>query len=141
MHNNKAKLFEHLTSKGFMPSDAWDAVDIAFKKPPGAPKIVFISHAVGGNTPLNMIGLRDIIRRIHRNHPDVVPFCPYYADVEALGDECGRQRGMRSVRVILQSGIVDELWLTGKEITSGMHDEWNLCRELGIPVLNKIGKL
>lgn len=106
-------------------------------------KIVYVSHPIGGAIETNLADLRRIIRRINLEYADVIPFCPYYADVVSLDDNVHseRARGIANNREILRSGIVRELWLTGAQVSMGMELESNLAIELGIPIIDLIGKL
>lgn len=104
-------------------------------------KICYIAHPIGGDVEANLADLRRIIRKINFMFPDVVPFCPYYADIVSLNDNIPdeRQRGIRNDTAILDSGIVEELWLTGGWISSGMKAEKALIERMGIRVVNYIG--
>ena len=106
-------------------------------------KICYIAHAIGGDVPQNLADLRRIIRLINSTEPDIVPFCPYYADVVSLDDNIPeeRKRGIENDQAILRSGIVDELWLTGVKFSPGMQAEVLIAQEMGIPIRNKIGEL
>lgn len=106
-------------------------------------KIAYIAHSIGGAIEENLADLRRIIRKINLEHPGVVPFCPYYADIVSLDDNvpAERERGIANDVAILRSGIVHELWLTGDRISTGMQHEKELAIELGIPVIDMIGKL
>lgn len=106
-------------------------------------KIAYIAHPIGGNIEENLADLRRIIRIINLQHPGTVPFCPYYADIVSLDDNIPseRKRGIANDVAILRSGIVQELWLTGPRISTGMQLEKECAEELGIPVIDMIGKL
>jgi hypothetical protein len=103
----------------------------------------YIAHPISGDIETNLADLRRIIRKINMEHPDVVAFAPYYADVVSLDDNipAERARGIANNVAILRSGIVQELWLTGPRISTGMQHEKELAEELGIPVVNMIGCL
>lgn len=104
-------------------------------------KIVFIAHPVAGDIEKNLADLYRIIRKINFDMPDIIPFAPYVADVLAMGDEEheGRRRGMLNGTAILESGIIEEIWLTGDRISLGMDYEIEQANVIGIPVVNKIG--
>lgn len=106
-------------------------------------KICYIAHPIGGNIEENLADLRRIIRRINLEYPDVVPFCPYYADVVSMNDhiQSERDRGMQNDFEIITRGVPDELWLTGTHVSSGMEAEKVLAETMDIPVINKIGQL
>lgn len=105
--------------------------------------IAYIAHPIGGDIEANLADLRRIVRKINLEHPDVVPFVPYYADVVSMDDNIAseRSRGIKNDIEIIQRGIPDELWLTGDKLSFGMNMEQTAAQEKGIPVINKIGKL
>lgn len=106
-------------------------------------KIAYIAHPVGGDVENNLKDLRRIIAKINEDMRDVVPFCPYYADVVSLNDNDPTERawGIMNAHTLLASGVVDELWLTGERISDGMDAERVLAIKKNIPVINMIGKL
>lgn len=110
-------------------------------------KICYIAHAIGATTlegiEANLADLRRIIRYINLNYPDVVPFAPYYADIVSLNDMvfAERERGIANDIAVFQSGIIQELWLTGDRISNGMSAEIQLAIKLGIPIIDKTGVL
>jgi len=106
-------------------------------------KIAYIAHPIGGDIESNLADLRRVLRHLNITHTDVVPFCPYYADIVSLDDNepTERERGIANDIAILKSGIVQELWLTGDRISNGMAHERDLAIELGIPVIDLIGKI
>jgi len=100
-------------------------------------KIVYISHPVGGDESGNLEKVMDIGRRINLSGADVVPFCPWIFDVMCLDGSVEGERalGIRNRLLVLRSGIVDELWLYGDYISSGMFLEIEVAREMGLGVL------
>jgi hypothetical protein len=106
-------------------------------------KICYIAHPIGGDVEGNLRDLRRIIRKINLEFPDVVPFCPYYADVVSLDDSILRERGggLRNDIEIIERKIPHEIWLTGLKISKGMRLEIMVAKKAGIPVINKIGVL
>lgn len=110
-------------------------------------KICYIAHPIGAGTPegieTNLADLRRIIKYINLNYPDVVPFAPYYADIVSLNDmiPAERERGISNDIAVFQSGIIQELWLTGDRVSNGMSAEVQLAIKLGIPIFDKIGVL
>jgi hypothetical protein len=119
-----------------------DASWLLRKKTPNM-KICYIAHPIGGDIENNLSDLRRIIRHINLQYPEIVPFCPYYADIVSLDDNVHseRMRGIANDVTILRSGIVQEIWLTGSRISTGMQHEKELAETLGIPVVDKIGLL
>jgi hypothetical protein len=107
-------------------------------------KICYIAHPIGAPTKkgieTNLADLRRIIRKINLKFPDIVPFCPYYADIVSMDDNVPeeRQRGIFNDQAIIQSGLVNELWLTGDRLTDGMKAERLLAIENNITVVNMI---
>jgi hypothetical protein len=100
-------------------------------------KIVYICHPIGGDVPENLIKVTLICREINLEHKDVVPFAPYVSDCIALRDDVPseRVRGIRNGIAILKSGMVDELWLYGERISTGMRKEIDLAHMMNIPVI------
>lgn len=105
-------------------------------------KIVYIAHPIGGDVANNLADLRRIIRKINLETPNIVPFCPYYADVVSLDDNNPeeRERGLRNDIALIKSGVVHEMWLTGKHVSAGMDMEKDLAMYLGIPVIDLTNK-
>lgn len=106
-------------------------------------KIIYIAHPISGDINENLADLRRIIRRMNLEYPDVVPFCPYYADIVSLDDNVPeeRERGRRNDTAVLKSGMVNEVWLTGTRISFGMQAEAELATVMGIPVIDKTNQL
>jgi len=115
-------------------------------------KIVYIAHAIGGDIEANLADLRRILRIINLNiHPlkvsigfdfsDVIPIVPYYADIVSLDDNNPeeRSRGIENDKALIETGVFDELWLTGSKISFGMSCEVIMFEKLCKPVVNYIG--
>lgn len=100
-------------------------------------KIVYIAHPVGGDVENNLKRIEGIVSNILIKLEDVIPVAPYHLYCHSLDDNVPYERALGiSVGVrYLKSEIVDELWLFGNEISSGMKDEILLCELLGIPVI------
>lgn len=92
-------------------------------------KVVYIAHPIGGNVKENLEKVRHIVRKINLERSDVVPFAPYWLDCHALNDDIPseRERGIKNDKYLLESGIVDELWLYGNKISNGMQNEINIA--------------
>lgn len=103
-------------------------------------KIVYLCHPIAGDIQANLADLRRIIRSININFPDVVPFCPYYADVVSMDDNIpnARERGLRNCETTVL--LAHEVWMTGDKITSGMEREAAAATRAGIPTVYKIGE-
>lgn len=138
--NTRTLLFQFLTSKGMNAQDANTACKIAFPCNDSELKIVYVAHPIGGDVAANMRHLREVLRRINHRYPNVVPFCPYYADVVSLDDHDpdDRARGIKNSEAVIRRGIVDEVWTTGWKMTSGMHNEVRIFAEMGVPVVNHL---
>lgn len=101
-------------------------------------KIVYVAHPISGDVLQN---LRDI--QMHYQlisaKDEVIPFVPYYATVMSLddSDQFQRQKGFSHNEAIFKAGIIDEVWLFGDKISSGMKQEIIWANELNIPVISK----
>lgn len=106
-------------------------------------KIAYIAHAISGNIEANLADIRRIVRKINLEHPDIVPFVPYYSDVVSLDDnvEEERSRGIKNDFEIIDRGIPDEVWLTGTKVSFGMALERSSAEKKGIPVIDMLNKL
>lgn len=106
-------------------------------------KIVYIAHAISGDIEGNLADLRRIVRKINIEHADVVPLVPYYSDVVSLDDTipAERERGIKNDIEIINSGLIEEMWLTGNRLSNGMYHEMELAKSLNIPVIDLVGKL
>jgi len=106
-------------------------------------KIVYIAHPISGDIEGNLADIRRIVRKINMAHKDVVPFVPYYADIVSLDDTVPeeRERGIANDTAVLRSGCVNEVWLTGNRISTGMQAEKQLAELLQIPVISKLNLL
>lgn len=103
-------------------------------------KIVYIAHPISGDIKGNLEKIRLIVREINLTMPEVVPFVPYWLDCHALDDTnpAERERGIKNDIALFKSGCIDEVWLMGNRLSSGMIAEKNLAEELGIKVVDKI---
>lgn len=103
-------------------------------------RIIYIAHAIGGDVQANLADLYRIARRINMEYPDIVPFAPYVLDVLCLNDAvpAERARGIANNTALLQSGMVEELWLTGNRISAGMKAEMGLAKQMGIAIIDQI---
>lgn len=101
--------------------------------------IAYIAHPISGNVPANLEDLRRINRLVNENYPNVVPFMPYYADCISLDDSipAERERGIANDKAIFESGIIEELWITGDRISAGMIEEIVLAATKGITIVDK----
>lgn len=106
-------------------------------------KICYIAHPISGNVDENLADLRRIIRKINLEYPDIVPFCPYYADVVSLNDNdpAERERGIKNDSFLINKQFIDEVWLTGNKMSYGMEKEVALAAINEIPIMNYINQL
>ena len=100
-------------------------------------KIIFISHPIAGDVKNNIAKIISICASIHT--AEIFPVAPYLLTLEYLRDEVGEERalGIESGLVYLRRGHVDEVWLFGEKITSGMRQEIMAARETSILVVPK----
>lgn len=100
-------------------------------------RVVYIAHPIGGNVQGNLRKIEAIVRSVNHNFVGVFPFVPYFADCMALDDalEGDRLRGMMNGRSCFERRMMDEVWLYGDGISSGMLEEIKLAIEYGIPVV------
>ena len=80
-----------------------------------------------------------IVKELNHNSPEVVPFAPYIADCLACDDNepVIRARCIENDHELFNRDFIDEVWLFGGNVSSGMIDELKLARKLGIPVIGK----
>lgn len=73
----------------------------------------------------------------------VVPMAPYIGDVLAMQDDnvSHRKRGIENDTAIIETGIFEEIWLTGYKISLGMQEEIKLFVAQGKKVVNLVGKI
>lgn len=81
--------------------------------------------------------IKEIVRGINLQMPDVLPFAHYVVDCESLDDTISeeRERGIKNDIALLRAGFINEMWLYGSKISNGMRAEIKLAKELGIPVI------
>jgi hypothetical protein len=102
-------------------------------------KIVYIAHPISGDIKGNLEKIRQIVREINLNEPDVVPFAPYWIDCHALDDTipAERERGIKNDHEFLTRGFIDEMWLFGDRISNGMSHEVAIALKQRIPVISQ----
>jgi hypothetical protein len=100
-------------------------------------KTVFIGHPISGDIKSNMKKVLKICADIHTK--DIIPVAPYLISLEYLNDEVveDRELGMEANHECFHRKYVDELWLFGDRVSSGMMREIELAREMDIPIIPK----
>ncbi len=100
-------------------------------------KIVFVAHPISGDVKGNMKKVLKICAEIHTRN--IIPIAPYLVSLQYLNDEVieDRELGMAANHEHFYRKFVDELWLFGDRISSGMIEEIKLARKMGIPVIAK----
>ena len=100
-------------------------------------KTVFIAHPISGDIKGNMKKVLAICEEIHSK--DIIPVAPYLVSLQYLNDEIieDRELGVDANLECFHRGYIDELWLFGDKISSGMKQEILLAKELNIPIVSK----
>ncbi len=100
-------------------------------------KTVFIGHPISGDVRANVAKVLKICTEVHTK--DITPVAPYLISLQYLNDEIveDRELGMEANHECFRRRYVDELWLFGEKISSGMRKEILLAREMGIPIIAK----
>jgi hypothetical protein len=102
-------------------------------------KVIYIAHPISGDIKGNLEKIRLIVRKLNLSYSDIVPFAPYWLDCHALDDNnpAERQRGIQNDITLFEKKFIDEVWLFGDRISTGMQAEIDLATKLGIPVIDK----
>lgn len=100
-------------------------------------KVVYIAHPISGDITGNLEKIRCIVRDLNLLYDDIVPFAPYWLDCHALDDTdpVQRIRGIKNDIALFRKGFIDEVWLFGDKVSTGMKEEIKLAHSLGIPVV------
>jgi hypothetical protein len=100
-------------------------------------KTVFVAHPISGDVSQNLEKVLKICEDIHTK--DLVPVAPYLVSLQYLDDGVieDRELGVEANLECFRRGYVDELWLFGDKISSGMKKEVLLARKFNIPVVAK----
>lgn len=98
-------------------------------------KIIYIAHPIGGDVGANVNSVLAIVKDLNMSGLPIVPFAPYIVDVLALDDNIPEQRarGFENNKQLFD--FVDEVWLYGGRISSGMQTEIEWAKERNIPIL------
>jgi hypothetical protein len=97
----------------------------------------FVSHPVGGDVAANTQKIERVCGNIFKQKPEFLPLAPYLFALKFLQDDVreDRVRGISYNREFFARGFLDELWLFGDRISSGMWEEIMWAREFKIPVI------
>ncbi len=100
-------------------------------------KTVFISHPIAGDVKRNVKHVLQICADVHTG--DIIPVAPYLASLQYLDDDIVEDRalGTEANHECIRRKYVDEVWLFGDRISSGMEQEIALAKEMGIPIFPK----
>lgn len=100
-------------------------------------KTVFIAHPIAGDIAGNMQKVLAICEQVHND--EIIPVAPYLVSLQYLNDEVveDRQLGIDANMECFHRGYIDELWLYGDTISTGMKAEIALAKELNIPIFPK----
>ena len=101
------------------------------------PKLVYIAHQVSGNIEENINSILRICREIHT--PEIIPVAPYLVALKYLNDHIVEERtlGIAANREFFKRGLIDEVWVYGGKISSGMREEIRLSVQHHIPIICK----
>jgi hypothetical protein len=99
------------------------------------PKIVFIAHPIGGDVEGNKAKVYAILKEVHS--ASVFPIAPYLQCLEYLDDAVPEDRALGTAlnHLFLSWDRVDELWLYGDRISSGMEGEITVAMRYGIRIV------
>ena len=100
-------------------------------------KIAYIAHPIAGDVKGNIAKVLKIVREINLTEPDTVAFAHYIVDLHALDDNTPeeRERGIKNDTALIKAGFITECRLYGDRISSGMQDEIDLFRSLGVEII------
>jgi len=100
-------------------------------------KVVFIGHSLAGDVKENCAKVMAIVKELHSEH--IYPVAPYMVMLNYLDDDIREERdmGVRSGLEYFNRKFIDELWLYGDNVSSGMILEIKKCIKVGIPVIGK----
>lgn len=99
--------------------------------------VAYIAHPVRGDLEGAIKSLIRINREINLMEQDVIPFIPYFVDIQSLDDDIApeRNRGIKNDVAFLEMGFVDEIRLYGDHLSDGMKAEIRLAWNLDIKVV------
>ena len=100
-------------------------------------KVVFIGHPVSGDVEGNIKKILGICKKIHNKN--IIPCVPYLVSLQYLNDDIveDRELGISANLECFHRNYIDELWLFGDRISSGMKQEIKLALKMNIPIVAK----
>ena len=100
-------------------------------------KIVYIVHPIRGDVQGNILKVLSILKKHHT--AKIYPFAPYIVSLQYLDDNSpeDRERGIKANVELFERDFIDELWVFGDRISSGMKAEIELAERLKIPIVYK----
>lgn len=109
-------------------------------------KVVYLIHRIEEGEALtnNIISLSKIIKKINLNYPNIIPFCPYFADLNILdpNDDVQLKRISDNDKEVFRRTRIDEIWFVGeKEAPKQREIMLSLSMEFKIPVINMVNKI
>lgn len=98
-------------------------------------KTVFIAHPIAGDIKGNTIRVLTICEQIHSKK--IIPVAPYLVSLQYLNDDVieDRELGILANIECFYRRYIDELWLFGNRISTGMKEEVILAFKIGIKVV------
>lgn len=98
-------------------------------------KTVFIGHPIRGDVRGNVEKVLKICAEVHTK--DIIPVAPYLVSLQYLDDGIleDRELGVEANHECFRRDYVDELWLFGDRISTGMWEEIRLAKEMNIPII------
>lgn len=103
-------------------------------------KVVYIAHPIGGDVETNIRKILDICHEVHvSSNGNIVPFAPYLVSLQYLKDhlEAERELGIAANHAMFHKRAMDEVWVYGDKISSGMRAELERAVEYNIPIICK----
>jgi len=99
-------------------------------------KTVYPAHPISGDVEGNLARVRTIVRTLHFT-PGIMPVAPYLAACGTLDDSVLEERrmGIEVNEEYFRRGLIDEVWLYGSRISSGMKQEIILAWDYGLLVV------
>lgn len=101
---------------------------------------MYIAHPISGNVQENIQSILSICKTIHSKK--TIPFAPYLLALKYLKDDIPseRKKGIIASKPFFERKTMDETWLCGSTISTGMKKEieWSLENNIPIKCYNPI---